>query len=653
MLRVRMPTGGTRPSVTAPWSHAEAAVGCGLPFLLVVYLALSGGGYDPIVYGEVGVICWWAVLLGVLVGVLPLLRIGRAAWVALGLLAALAVWTAIGISWSGSAERSVAELGRVAALLGVYAVAIAVRGRAAVRRTVYGVAAAIGSVSVLALLSRFHPELFPPVQAARYLDDVQARLGYPLDYWNALAAFVAVGIPLVLCVASTARTRAVRAAAAAVLPAMALTAYFTVSRGAVVEIGAALVAFLAFFPRRLHALGTIVVAGGASAILIGIATGKGALGDGLDNSTAISQGNEMLVLTIALGGLVALAQLTLASAEERGVAPPPRPPRRAVLTAVGLLAALVIVGGVAAGAPGKLSDKLHTFTKAEGPDPNAGTSRYASLSGNGRYQLWKQAVEANATDPLTGIGPGTFEYWWTRHRPIDAYARSAHSLYLNELAELGMVGLLIVLGVVFWPVAAGIGRWRSDRPRRDVLAGALAAAVAFAVSAAIDRVWDFAALIVVFLLVAAALVAGDGGDEPEQAVHAPLRMAGRLSVAAAALAAAAVVAIPTVALMSIRQSQADVNSGDAAAALDSAAQAGTLEPYAATPDLQRAFILELDGDLADAAATARDATGKEADNWRTWLVLARIEAERGRTGAALKGFRRARTLNPLSDSLNE
>ena len=105
-----------------------------------------------------------------------------------------------------------------------------------------------------------------------------------------------------------------------------------------------------------------------------------------------------------------------------------------------IVGAIVLVGAIAAGAPSEISDRIDEFTEPVAPDPTAGASRYESLSGNGRYQLWTSAVDANATEPLTGIGPGTFEYWWTEDRPLDAYARSAHSLYLNSLAEVGIVG---------------------------------------------------------------------------------------------------------------------------------------------------------------------------------------------------------------------
>ena len=62
-------------------------------------------------------------------------------------------------------------------------------------------------------------------------------------------------------------------------------------------------------------------------------------------------------------------------------------------------------------------------------------------------------------------------------------------------------------------------------------------------------------------------------------------------------------------------------------------------------------MLESEGDLEGAAAAAREATEKEPTNWRTWLVLARIEAEAGNVNEAIEAYEHAHALNPLSDFL--
>jgi Flp pilus assembly protein TadD len=98
----------------------------------------------------------------------------------------------------------------------------------------------------------------------------------------------------------------------------------------------------------------------------------------------------------------------------------------------------------------------------------------------------------------------------------------------------------------------------------------------------------------------------------------------------------------------VRESQAEVRAGDLEGALESARSAASVEPYAATPKLQEALVLELLGDLDAAAAAGREATEAEATNWRTWQVLSRLEAKRGDVGASIAAYRRARALNPRS-----
>ena len=63
-------------------ASASFLAGWLLPFALVLYLGLKGGGYDQVVYGQVGIIVWWIVVLGAAVAVLPALahlrrRVGR------------------------------------------------------------------------------------------------------------------------------------------------------------------------------------------------------------------------------------------------------------------------------------------------------------------------------------------------------------------------------------------------------------------------------------------------------------------------------------------------------------------------------------------------------------------------------------------------
>ena len=637
--RFALPVLGVPLAAIGPWIGQAA-----LPFALIVYLGMRDGGYDDIVRGEVGIAAWWILLAGAAVGVLPAQRLNRASWAGLGVLFAFAAWTGLGIGWSESAERSVAEFARVAALLGVLALAIAVQTPGALRRVVCGVACGIAVIGLIALLSRFKPDWFPALEIPNLVDGTEARLHYPLNYWNGLAAFMAMGIPLLLAASTYFRHLAARAICVAVVPALALTAYFTLSRGGVLEIGIALAVLLALHPRRVELLASACVAGLGGAILIAAAAQRSELTDGLETPTALSQGSEMLAMTLVIcvgAGMITVA-LGLWTRYSSTSLSAPRPSKTVVAAGVAALIAVLLVAGV----PGAVSDGWETFKEPEVPSAEA--SRFDAAGGSGRYQWWSAAVDASATDPLKGIGPGTFEFWWARESSIPAFVRDAHSLYFETLGELGIVGLVLVVGLIAIPFVAGLRRLRAvTTDERVLLAGAIAACAAFAVAAAIEWVWELTVLPVTFLLLTAAIVGlRREPGEPDVSPRPGWKI--RATVIVVALGGLVAIAIPMAGAQAIRDSQAGVRSQDLSTALEEANSAASIQPYAASASLQQALVFELQGDYESAIAAARAATTEEPTNWRTWLVLSRLEAQVGNVDASVEAYREARDLNPNS-----
>ena len=100
------------------------------------------------------------------------------------------------------------------------------------------------------------------------------------------------------------------------------------------------------------------------------------------------------------------------------------------------------------------------------------------------------------------------------------------------------------------------------------------------------------------------------------------------------------------AAVQVRVSQRATRAGDVDEAVSAATTACMVAPWGATGYAQRAVVLERLGLGARAAADARRAADREPTNWEHWLVLARIEAERGRIGPAVAAARRAAALNP-------
>lgn len=617
-----------------------------LGFGLVVYLGLKGGGYDPLVHDQVGLAVWWVVLAGVLVGALPRQRLGTLAWCALALLAAFAVWTALSLGWTESAERTSADLARVAGYLGVLFLALLARGPESARRMLAALGSAVALVAIVGLLSRLHPAWFPEaVQTARILD-ARDRLAFPINYWNGLAALIAIGLPLLLQLASGVRSVALRSLAAASIPALALTVYFTISRGGIAACFLALGVYLAFASDRLPKLLTALAAASGGGILVAAASQREALQEGLANSAAHHQGSEMLWMTIVVCAGVGLVQAGISLALVHDMRPRwayVSRRRSLVLTVAGLLA--VLVAAVAIGAPHRASSAWHDF-KQPNSGPGEGHERLGSVAGESRYQFWSAAAKENQTKPLTGTGSGTFEYWWSRNGTTGETVHDTHSLYMQTLGELGVVGLTVLVAFLLAIlIGGGVMVVRAGPGERPWLAAALGGCVAFCVTASFDWMWQIPVLPVALLLLASVLLtARVGSARSRRGFSLSLRAA----FAVAAIAAIVAIAIPLSSSSLLRQSQADARAGNVASALATAKSAQNAQPDAASPRIQEALLLESAGNLTAAAAAARAATEREQTNWRNWLVLSRIEAKRGRAAAAIRAYARAKSLNPRS-----
>jgi hypothetical protein len=629
-----------------------------LPFALVLYLALQSGGYDAVVRGQVGVAVWWIVLLGAAVGVLPRTRIGAAGWIGLGLLGMFALWTGLSVNWTESRESTVAELGRVSLYLGVLALALCAGRRSTLRRMVDGVACAIAVVAFIAVLSRLQPQLFPASPLPDFFgNDVASRLSYPIDYWNGLAAFVAIGAPLVLRAATEARSLVMQALAAAAVPVIALTVFMAVSRGGVVVFVIAAAAWALLSPNRLPKLPTVLVCGVGSALLIAGADQRDAVQEGVVNAALREQGDQLLAMLVVVCAGVALVQLAVGLTRRHVERPRwsvvPRP------AAAGMAVTAAVAAGVialAAGAP-TWADRQWQGFKERSPSAQSrsGTdslARFASTSGTGRYQHWQEAARAHATAPLTGIGAGAYEYWWARNTDEEGFfVRDAHSLYLETLGELGWIGLVLIGG--FLGLTLVVGVWRAmgtgREEHRAVVAAATAGVLAFAAAAAAEWVWELPALTAAALVLAAVVLAGARDSAP----GGRARLIQRGAIVALSVAGLVAVAIPLAGAAGVRGSEGYVRDGDLVGGLREARAATAVQPYNASGHLQEALVFERAGAFGRAAAAAREATVHEPTNWRTWLVRSRIQALRGNAEASVESYREARRLNPRSPIFQE
>ena len=277
-------------------------------------------------------------------------------------------------------------------------------------------------------------------------------------------------------------------------------------------------------------------------------------------------------------------------------------------------------------------------------------SRLGTTAGSHRYQYWVAAVHAFESKPLTGIGPGTFQFYWAQHGSLYEFIRNAHSLYLETLAETGVLGGALIVAFLLVLLVAGVARaLRARAPAR-------------AVSGRRDRVvWSRSA--------PRPPSTGCGSWRPlrssrccwasrswpqsqipwSTSASRERRWPTRIGLAALALLATVAIGIPFGTTAAIRSSQGDVSDGNLSAALSAAATAQQTRalrrhhpaPARADPRAQRRPSRRPRGDragdgsrvhrLEHAGSFARGSTPRAATRRRRQ-----------------RDYRRAHELNPLS-----
>jgi hypothetical protein len=618
--------------------------------VVVVVVSLDDGGSPLGTRSVAAILVWWGILLGVAFSVAPRAPLRPAAVVGAGLLVAYGVLAALSTGWSPSAERAFLEADRALLYAGVLLLPVLFARPGEGGRWADGLALGIAVVGVLALGQRLFPDLLPGDDIAEVLPNAATRLTYPLGYWNGLGVFLGLGVPLLLRAAVLARLWLWRAAAVAPVPALAGAIYLTSSRGgvAVAVLSALLFAVLSGF----RAILALAFAGAGSAVAVALLSAHGELVDGPFGTAAAESAGREAALTIALCCLATGLLYALASV---------RAPLRLRLNRwVWALPAIVAIATVTAANP---SERVREFKAPppanDAPGAEAVGAHLAGGGGSGRWQFWSTALDEFKEHPLAGGGAGSFEPYWAQHGSLDWFVRNAHSLWFETLAELGLLGLLLVGGAFAVALASGVARLRGRPDAERATAAALVAVVAgFALGAALDWVWQLPVVAIAAML-AAGLLLGPATDreraaapEPEQEPEPARRRLGvRALVALGAWLIICAQAIPFLASQELGASQREVRRGDLHAALERARSAEAIQPWAASPRLQLALVHERAGDVERARRDIDDAIERDDEDWRLRLVAARLAAKAGDIEGARLALARARDLNPRSQLL--
>lgn len=600
----------------------------------ITVLGVNGGAYDIVVRQRFALVLWWVIAMGAVAGVLPRGRPARSGGVVLAALVLMGLWTAASLAWTSSDERTLTEIARVGAHLGVVVLIASAAGPTTWRPALAGASAAAVAICAIALGSRLDPSLFGTDVVAHAFGT--NRLSYPLGYWNATGAWA--GMTTVLCLGWSAHARSAlaRGLTLAAVPLALVVAYLTYSRASLAGGAFGILVLLAVSRNRWTAVAHAIIggAGGVGAVLV--VRGVHPIADGTGTA-----GAGKVALAVLAAGLIAgcLGAATGVLGMDR-VRLSRRAARRCRMT-VGPIAAVGLVIASIAVLPGAWRSFTTNYQPTTSTDPAA---RFTNLN-SGRYLIYKAALQAFEAHPLDGTGAGTFEFTWNLRGPNGEFLVDGHSLYLEPLSEMGIPGLAWVVLLVIGVVAA---LWRGLRAATDVvdrgaLAAASAAIGAFFLGAGVDWLWESTAVAVLMLTLVGCAIAAGIRPRP------PPRLVGRAALAACALVVCALQLPGLISTSDVRKSQAALNRGDLSTARTHADDAISAEPWAATPVVQRALLEEHVGEFRAARSDLLQAESRERENWRIPLILARVDTERGHALEALADYRRARSLRPHDD----
>lgn len=640
--RTEPPARGSRSVRTLDYERIERVALPVVAGVATAALSFANGGFFATAVSVTAVTALGLLITRVAVAREPAVGIGLGAFGAIGALALLAAWTLVSSTWAPHPGEAVLDFDRV--LLACVVLALFAAGGSSAtgaRWLVRALALAILLVGVTALVSRLLPELLttPPEREPE-------RLSYPLTYWNALGLMLAVGLAFWLHLSSSTREPAWgRVAAAAAFPPLAAALLLTFSRGALLVAGVGLVAYAALArPRGL--LGAVLAIGPPAAFALNAAYGASLVAsDGFTSPAGVAEGSE-LALTIVVCAAAAAGLRALTLPLDPLVGGLPRTVQRA---AGGLVAVLVVVGMVVgAGAldvESRLREGLKDFSTERMRAGGDTRDRLASAGSPGRVNKWRVALEGYEEAPVVGQGGGSYAALWAQRRPTDQTAVNAHSLPLETLAELGLVGLgLLVLALGL--ILGGLARRCRGRDR-GAWAALLAGGLVWTLHAAADWDWEMPATGLWLFAAGGLALARTRRERLAERSREGLRPRRvRIAVAVALVLCGLTPALAGLSEMQIDRAKAHFAGGDCSAAIDSALSANSLLSVRTEPFELLGYCDARLGQATLGVQMMEEAVARGPGDWRTFYGLALLRGAAGKDPRA--AAREALARNPRS-----
>jgi O-Antigen ligase/Tetratricopeptide repeat len=607
--------------------------------------AAADGYYDLTVWGPI------AVAMSAVVVALAVAKPGRPRLVpavAVGGLIALWLWSWLSSNWSESVDEALVTAGRWA-LYAALMTSLLLLMRSRSDRLLPLAAATAGVLAValyvlIRMLDSDAGELF-----------AAGRLADPLGYVNGQAGYFLLAFWPCVALAEQSRSKPLAAVGAAGAVIVGALLVLSQSRGVIPAVAVSGVLMLVLVPGRQRRVWVLAAVGlGLLAIsqplldVYGESEGRLAADPALVEEAA---GVTLLAAAIVGAGWATVLGLVEGLAR---TGPSVRAAlRRGEAVAAGALVVVVLVGATIAlgDATDEVREQYDDFVNLRLNERT--DTRFLSGGGN-RYDYWRVAWLEFEDAPLRGQGAGNYDRLYFAERRTSEDIRQPHSLPLQVLAELGLVGalaLLAFIGAVF------AGLWRQARWAKEsavarlVAVGAGGAFVAWLSHTSVDWLHNLPGVTGIALCAAAALVApwSSGGDGR--------RLTTGWMVAVAAASVAAIAAAYSVGRLAIadqyRIDARDELRSDPVEALRLANQSLAFNDQSLPALYVKGAAYARLGRYRAARRSLLRATRLEPHDHVPWALLGDLAVRRGDFATARRAYRRASELNPKSKAIRE
>jgi UDP-GlcNAc:undecaprenyl-phosphate GlcNAc-1-phosphate transferase len=659
------PTGPVGPT-TGPGGSLEPSHRSGrlaaLPQSLTLVLPLALGlGISPFFSGYYDSRIWVPAGLGLVVLVTAAvvarpLRLDRTAALALVGLGGLGVWALVSSLWADSIEQAVIDGNRwIVATALLAAVLLLVRND----RSATWLVGALAATAVIVAGDTF-ARMLGADSASLF---VAGRLDGPLGYINGQASFYLLALWPCIAVAEQRRwpiLSGVGLGAASLLTSLLVLSQ---SRGIAIAAVASSIFLLAMVPGRLRRAWALVVLAGS--ILLALPSLLNVYDEGSASAVPgeVSAAAATAALLAAVGSAVAWGAVSWGAQRSQTTAARLRP------VAAGLLIVGALSGvGLAVASSDRVTraiDQQYTAfvrlsiePQGSGVASSDATTRLASGAGN-RYDYWRIAWGVFRERPVLGVGAGNYDGPYFERRATDEDIRQPHSVELQALSELGLVGALMLATFVA-ALAVGAARLallaRSSAPARFLAVAASGAVAAWLVHTSVD--WIHLLPGVTGIAIAFAAILLMGRQPPHGAAAEALPVARRWQPrVASALSVAVVLAVAGVSLSRqglaehFRLSAQGALAQRPADALRNADRALRLDPEAISSYYVKAAALARFNEPAAARSALLSATEREPHDFVTWALLGDLAVRTGDLAEARSAYNRAIKLNPRDPAL--